>query len=408
MDKHKKTKKKSTAAAATKVAKAVVNAITHSSPAQKQKKKRNRKHKTNSFLSLSNHQGGSGRLGLSSANRSSTRLRQVIEEDEYIADINGSVAFATTPYNVNIGQGAVFPWGSKIAALFEKYHFDKLEFYYRREVSEYATNGQSGKVMLSFDYDSSDAAPTSKQQVLDTVPHADAMPCKPSINLNINTNEMKAQDGWYVRTGAQPANTDIKTYDAGILYVSTYGCANTTAIGELRVRYKCTLMVPILQAPGGPALQAGSYAEITSALVGETSAASGTWNAQFVSTTNPVVIANGIQATLGTTGLITLLPGVYKIEMSGASYSNGASISAMNYKLCQVTTANTDPVIAGITNGAVSQVNEATAAYNGWFSPLSGYIWSTAQWGLTLSLQASTTYGAGTAVNNSYIKITSL
>jgi len=404
MNRPKKAQKKKATARAVNVAKQVVAAITHSSPAQP-KKKRNRRRKAQN---LGNNQGGSGRLGLSSVNRSSTRLKQTIEEDEYIAEVAGSVAFATTQYNVNIGQNSTFPWGSKIASLFEKYHFDQLEFYYRREVSEYATNGQSGKVMLSFDYDASDAPPSNKQQVLDTIPHVDAMPCEQTIRLNINTNEMKSQDGWYVRPGAQPANTDIKTYDCGVLSVSTYGCANTTTIGELRVRYKCTLHVPVLEAVGGPALQAGSYFEMTSAVAGETAAATTVWGPQFASATNPITIANSIQATISTAGLITLLPGVYKIEFATSSVCNGASVSALNTKLCQVIAANTDPVIGAIGNGAVSQVNEATAAYNGWFSPVSGYVWSTVQWGTTLSLQSAVTYGAGAALNNSYIKITSL
>jgi len=51
-----------------------------------------------------------------------------------------------------------------------------------------------------------------------------------------------------VRPGAQPANTDLKTYDAGILYVSTQGNANTNVIGELHVRYRCTLKKPVLEA----------------------------------------------------------------------------------------------------------------------------------------------------------------
>jgi len=275
-------------------------------------------------------------------------------------------------------------------------------------VSEYATNGQSGKVMLSFDYDASDAPPSNKQQVLDTIPHADAMPCEPTLSLRINTSEMKSQDGWYVRPGAQPANTDIKTYDCGVLSVSTYGCAATSVIGELRVRYKCTLHVPVLEAVGGPANQAGSYLEVTSALAGETAAATTVWGPQFASATNPVTIANSIQATVSTAGLITLLPGLYKIEFGSTCVGSAASISALGMKLCQVTTANTDPVVAALGVGAVSQVNEATAAYNGWFVPTSTYIWSTTQWGTTLSLQAAATYASGSAINNSYIKITTL
>lgn len=97
-----KKQKKATAKAVSTAARQVVAAITHSSTVPKLKKRRNRKSKQN----LGNHSGGTGRLGLSSVNRSSTRLKQVIEEDEYIADINGSVAFATTQYSVNIGQAA--------------------------------------------------------------------------------------------------------------------------------------------------------------------------------------------------------------------------------------------------------------------------------------------------------------
>jgi len=356
---------------------------------------------------LGNKKGGSGRLGLSSTNKSSTRLKQVVEEDEYIGDIVGSVAFASTQYNVNIGQSSTFPWASKIAALFEKYHFDMLEFYYTREVSEYATNGQSGKVMLSFDYDASDPPPANKQQVLDTVPHADAMPCIPVLKLNVNTSEMKSQDGWYVRTGAQPANTDIKTYDCGVLSVSTYGCANTTTIGELRVRYRCTLHVPVLEAPGGPANQPGSYFEITSNATGETAAATTTYGAQFASVSGPYVIANSIQATISTAGLITLLPGVYKIESCSTSTDPNASVSALAWKLCQVTTANTNVVFIGSVGGT-SYVNEATGAYTGFQTGASPIVWNTVQWGTTLCYQVASTYSTGIASNNSYLKITTL
>jgi len=408
MNRPKKSQKKKTAAAATKVAKAVVNAITHSSPGpKKQKKKRNRKRKLGN--NLLNHPGGTGRLGLSSINRSSTRLKQMIEEDEYIADINGSVAFATNAFNVNIGQSSTFPWGSKIAALFEKYHFDMLEFYYRREVSEYATNGQSGKVMLSFDYDASDAAPTSKQQVLDTIPHADAMPCEPTVVLRINTNEMKSQDGWYVRSGAQPANTDIKTYDCGILYVSTYGCANTTAIGELRVRYKCTLHVPVLEASGGAASSAGSYFEITSPLIGEVSAATTVYDTQFASATNPVVIANSIGATIANTGLITLNPGVYKMEFAATTWATTAASSQSNIGVFQSATANTNKVIA-TNNGGFSTTANTALGYTA-FNPgglVDPFIWNTTLFGVTVALQVNNTYASGTGYNNSYFKITQL
>jgi len=257
----------------------------------------------------------SGRLGLSSSNSSKVRKTHLLDEDEYIADISGSVGFATTSYPINPGQSSTFPWGNRIAALYEKYDFHLLEFYYRREVSEYAANGQTGKVMLSVDYDAADSSPVSKQQVLDTEPHVDGMPCTETIVLRVDCTQMRKQDSHYVRPGTQPVNTDIKTYDAGNLFVSTYGNTNTTVIGELRVRYKCMLSVPVLENPaGGSSPVAGSYFQITSALTGETGPASTVYAPLFASAKNPVVIANGIGATIASTGLITLPAGSYLVE----------------------------------------------------------------------------------------------
>jgi len=191
-----------------------------------------------------------GALGLGSGvSGATTRRAQVISEDEYIGEVAGSVGFAVSQYPCNPGQASTFPWGNRIAALYEEYDFEMLEFYYKREVSEFATNGQAGKVILSFDYDASDLAPTSKQQVEDTVPHQDGMPCTPIIRLSIDCARLRKNPAKYVRPGAQPANTDIKTYDCGTLNVSTQGNTNTSTIGELRVRYRCRLSEPVLEAP---------------------------------------------------------------------------------------------------------------------------------------------------------------
>jgi hypothetical protein len=140
-----------------------------------------------------------------------------------------------------------FPWANKIAQLYEEYDFEYLEFYYKREVSEFAVNGQAGKIILSFDYDASDSAPTTKQQVEDTVPHADAMPCTPMLRLPIDCARIRKNPAKFVRFSALPPNTDLKTYDAGNLFVSTVGCTNSSLIGELHVGYRCRLSEPVLE-----------------------------------------------------------------------------------------------------------------------------------------------------------------
>jgi len=168
-------------------------------------------------------------------------------EDEYIGEVFGSVSFSTTSYAFNPGLTTSFPRLSLEAALYEKYRVISAQPYYKPEVSGFATNGQSGKVMLSFNYNALAPLPVSKQQVEDTFPHADCMPYE-DILLTLNPALLNAdKSGKYVRTGAAPVGGDLKTYDGGQLFVSTYGNAATTVIGELRVRYIIELEIPLLQ-----------------------------------------------------------------------------------------------------------------------------------------------------------------
>jgi hypothetical protein len=360
---------------------------------------------------LNNRKQSSGRVGLSSSNSSKVRKTHTVEEDEYIADISGSVAYATTAYPINPGQASTFPWGNKIAQLYEKYEFQLLEFYYRREVSEFATNGQAGKVMLSSDYDASDGPPASKQQVLDTEPHIDGMPCTEQLVLRVDCAQMRKQDSHYVRPGALPVNTDIKTYDAGNLYVSTYGCTNTTVIGELRVRYKCVLSVPVLEPPGQASGAPGSYFEIASnPSTGDLSAVSGSFRPLFLTASTPLVIANGIQATIASNGLITLPAGIYKIDCTCASSDTAANITSGDLLLCQTAAAGTFfPVQASSGNGVSGTLHTPNVStFTGWTSALSSFIWNTVDLGTTLTAQVSATYASGTNVNHGYLKITQL
>jgi hypothetical protein len=359
---------------------------------------------------LSNTYNGAGRLGLGSANMSRTKKTHLLDEDEYITDVNGSVAFATNQFSINPGQSSTFPWGNKIASLYEKYEFTYLEFYYRREVSEFSTNGQAGKVMLSCDYDASDGPPTSKQQVLDTEPHVDGMPCTPNISLIIDCRQLRRQDGCYVRPGVQPANTDIKTYDAGNLFISTFGNTNATVIGELRVRYKCLLSVPVLESGSSQSGQAGSYLTITSALAGEVSAATTVAAPLFANSTTPIVVANGIGAVVATSGLITLLAGSYLIESNCISWSLTVSVTAGHLLVCNQITPGTGDVNASSILGAeaAAGVND-TLGHLPWLMSSDPFIWNTSIQGTTICAQADITFaGGGTALNQAYLKITQL
>jgi hypothetical protein len=268
--------------------------------------------------------GGNGGLG----STSTTRFRQTIEEDEYIGEVNGSVSFATTGYNINPGQAGTFPWGNKISQLYERYDFNYLEFYVCSEVSAYATQGQTGVVVLSCDYDASDVAPTTKQQVEDTDPHT--KPCLPSvqspIRLILDCAEMRSSDAKYVRPGAQPANTDIKTYDAGILYVSTQGNQNTTVIGELHVRYKCTLKKPVLESAVNLQGAVAHFSTLTA------TTANNFAGATLQSGASPQLNSVKVGATANVITFPSGIPGNYLIlaNVSGATSASAIAISSVS------------------------------------------------------------------------------
>jgi hypothetical protein len=239
--------------------------------------------------------------------RSSNRNRAYYHEDEFIQDVKGSVAFSVgANLAINPGQVATFPWLSQIASRYEKYSFKRLRFYYKPMVTQYTANYNTGKVMMNCDYDASDPAPSSKQQVEDSDPHVDGMPYQ-SFSFVLNPKEMNGMtsDAHYVRTGGLPGGTDIKTYDVGNLFVSTVGQADTGSIGELRVEYDVELSVPILDNNDkAPTNNSVLFA------AGDTTVAVTTATHTYL----PLdVVTNGIGATV-TADTFTLQPGNYTLQ----------------------------------------------------------------------------------------------
>jgi len=314
-----------------------------------------------------------------------------IVEDEYIADVNGTVGFTALQYPINPGQGGTFPWLSKEALLWEKYRFKALEFYYKPQVSAFATNGQSGKVMLSCDYDASDAPPTSKQMVEDTHPHQDAMPYE-EVRLMLEPKEMyNSSDAKYVRPGGLPGSTDIKTYDCGNVYVSTDGNANTTVIGELRVRYAVDFDVPILEtSASAPTNNQVAFFQSSApeALVNTTP------KALALATTS----ANGILA-VNTTGSIVLPAGNYLVD--GGCVFKDTSAEAFDTVL-YITVAGTSIFVSNPTNvvGVSLGANEELSM------ACSGYV--SVNGTQAVELIAEMVGAAGTLTGSGYLRIAAI
>jgi hypothetical protein len=244
-------------------------------------------------------------------NNSRPKRTCFVENDEYIGEILGSNS--TTPviatFPVNPGQSKTFPWLSEQALQWEKYHFDYLEFYYKPEVSGFATEGQSGKVVFMMDYDASDPAPTTKQEMEDTDPHVDGMPYE-DIMLSLDPYEMFTDsDAKYVRPFGLPGGADIKTYDCGNFNVATINNGGTNAVGELHVRYGVSFSVPILEATKSNAPANNQVAWFQS-----TGSEAGAANSTPYTMLFAVDTTNGIGA-VNTAGSIVLPAGNYLIDV---------------------------------------------------------------------------------------------
>jgi hypothetical protein len=225
--------------------------------------------------------------------------------------------FNVTTYQINPGQAATFPWLSREAQMWEKYTFEMLEFYIKREVSEFAPAGQQGKVIMSVDYDASDSPPTSKQMMEDTDPHCDAMPCE-NQRLRLNRRDLhgSATLAKYVRTGGVPSASDIKTFDVGNLFIATQGIPSNTEVGELRVRYRVRFDIPILESVNAPPIN-NTVSEFTDfdttaqAMIYQTFASGTNTPKTWLHTK-----ANGLNFTLGSTpgDLIASSSGNYMVD----------------------------------------------------------------------------------------------
>jgi hypothetical protein len=158
---------------------------------------------------------------------------------EYLSEVamtNGTFGVNTFP--MNVGLGRTFPWLSGVAARYESYRFNKLRFSFETSCS----STQTGTVMLIPDYDASDAAPASKVQGMSYRNSARAQAWL-SFCQDSSSEDLNKQKSYFIRQGAVPANSDVKLYDVGNLFLCVIG-SDTNVVGELWVEYDVHLMTP--------------------------------------------------------------------------------------------------------------------------------------------------------------------
>lgn len=166
----------------------------------------------------------------------------VVVHREYIQDITAADAnFRNTTFSVNPGLATTFPWLSAIAGRFESYLFRRLHFIYE----PICPTTTPGAVMMAVDYDALDTAPTSKVSLMSYRGAVRSAPWNITRFDATRGDLRKFGVQRFVRAGAQPANSDLKTYDVGNLQIATQNTPSTpTTLGELYVEYEVEFYTP--------------------------------------------------------------------------------------------------------------------------------------------------------------------
>jgi hypothetical protein len=259
-----------------------------------------------------------------------------VVKDELITAVNGSVALSATEYPINPGMSTTFPLGSAEAAKWTEWKCEYVEFYYRRTVSEYATQGTTGRVVLACDYSALNGAPTTLQQA-EALHCAFGMPCDEEIRLRLDPRIVNKADPKYIRTTEPSGHSDIRLFDGGNFWFVVSGCQNGTEIGELRVRYHFKVRLPNLLNTG--AISNTTFSQWN--LAANTAALSADATLDI---SEALVVASGTPPT-NASGVITLgTAGVYKVQIE-VGYSTTGGIDNTARMVLWVDGAETSPPI---------------------------------------------------------------
>lgn len=184
-----------------------------------------------------------------------------IYDDEFVADLTFDAGHDTQinlAFPVNPGQPLTFPLGSIEAKIYTEYVVKNVEFYYKPRVSEFNPCGSGGSVNFAFVANPEIPPLASKQQMEDAESHCDTLPCH-AMRLKLKPSDCN-RDGHLVRAIDVATPPTLTTYDAGTLYVKSFGIGADTSlgsvlVGELRVKYHFSLSHPRLVETGAEGLQ---------------------------------------------------------------------------------------------------------------------------------------------------------
>jgi len=192
-----------------------------------------------------------------------------IHHREFVQNIQSSVDFNNTTFQISPTNSTLFPWLSTIATNFDQYQFKGLVLYFSTTCGTgfASTNNGMGVVGMTTVYDPSSPPLPNKRNAEDYggctagVPSASILhpvECKPSAAV---------LDKFYCQINSITNKEDWKFYSQGILNVFTEGMQQAgVAIGELWVTYDIVLYKPRIRPIGTIGAAASKISATTSTM----------------------------------------------------------------------------------------------------------------------------------------------
>ncbi len=153
-------------------------------------------------------------------------------------DIDNLAAFPLQP-----GDGTAFPWLSQMAANYEKWTANKINFTYEPFVATSTT----GAVSLFIDYDANDSAPSNKAEMLNSE-GAKRTPVWSNVTVQSKREYLNPTSKMYVRVPTRDSfDGNLRLTDIGTCFVAVTDADRSGGdfdVGEIWVDYDITLHIP--------------------------------------------------------------------------------------------------------------------------------------------------------------------
>jgi len=179
-----------------------------------------------------------------------------VQHREFIGDVLAPpdpAAFSITTFDVNPGNGVLFPWFSQVANGFQQYRLRGMIFEFRSMSTDFSTVGALGTVALATNYNVLDDEYNSMIELQNSEYAMSAKPSASQLHPIECAPDLTSVPLKYVRNSAHDPETqsqDARLYDHCRFQIATEGLpptvASDTVIGQLWVTYDIELYKPLL------------------------------------------------------------------------------------------------------------------------------------------------------------------